>query len=512
MSAFWDTIGFQSGTHTQGANSTAAQSIAVDVRRELSAHNIFRWLLAYFFLANIPIWACQRFFLAPPRAIFNVDYVIVGILGLYIPATLYYGAFTVVFLIDLLASSTAIYYFSQRDLISATKYVAQLPSQQTILLAAVLLVCGFGLAALCRRVAGPIPRTRRRFMSISFCSLSVVFLGMGAFTGSTPLDVSTSLRDPDLIAGHKVGTSMTRRTAISIWEIARSNPVPTAFTHSPSATEPLLIQLYKGSAGTVAWGQRRNIVLVLVESYGFMNDPRGAAKLESPYRSPAVMAKYAIQSGTVPFDGPTVSGEFRELCGLRGDINSAKLAGTVAENCLPDLMKKHGYDTTAIHGFLGTMFDRNIWYRALGFENVQFKEDLKRLPGFHECSGIFQGVCDTDIARFLGSQSSSEIGGKPHFYYWLTLNSHLPVQISTQNSTLLDCGSPRAANPDISICNWMALVYKVNVAIAELSTTSNLARTEFIIVGDHAPPFRTGARREQFSQQVVPFIHLLPKS
>jgi len=35
--------------------------------------------------------------------------------------------------------------------------------------------------------------------------------------------------------------------------------------------------------------------------------------------------------------------------------------------------------------------------------------------------------------------------------------------------------------------------------------------TIFVIVGDHAPPFRKDSERAQFSQNEVPYVMLLPK-
>jgi hypothetical protein len=130
--------------------------ISAEPLREPLSWSIFRWILAYVFLANLPIWACQHLFLTPPRAVFNVDYVFVGVLGLYVSPVLYDAVFTVVFLIDFLANATSIYYFSQQDLVNAAKYVNQFPWKRTTLIAATLAVCGFGLAVLCKELRGAV--------------------------------------------------------------------------------------------------------------------------------------------------------------------------------------------------------------------------------------------------------------------------------------------------------------------------------------------------------------------
>jgi phosphoglycerol transferase MdoB-like AlkP superfamily enzyme len=242
-----------------------------------------------------------------------------------------------------------------------------------------------------------------------------------------------------------------------------------------------------------------------------MRDAQGAAKLAAPYQSQIVLNRYTVQTGTVNFNGATVSGEFRELCGVQGGIDSVPVVDEVSAQCLPKLLKKEGYKTTAIHGYLGSMFDRKTWYRNLGFDDIEFLEDLRGRPGVRTCGGSVPGICDADVARLLDHNIASSADSGPQFYYWLTLNSHLPVATSNENAALFACSTLHAANSDPSICAWMALIYKVNLAVAELSLDPRLPPTEIIIVGDHAPPFLTSKRRAQFSQDVVPYIHLVPR-
>ena len=152
------------------------------------------------------------------------------------------------------------------------------------------------------------------------------------------------------------------------------------------------------------------------------------------------------------------------------------------------------------------------WYRALGFENLHFLGDLRGVPGIHICGGIFSGICDSGIAQLLRKDLAPRPDHKPQFYYWVTLNSHLPIQVSHTSPSFLACSSPQAANSDKDVCLWMALIGELNRAIAELSVAPELPPTEFIIAGDHAPPFLATKARRQFSQTLVPFIHLIPKS
>jgi phosphoglycerol transferase MdoB-like AlkP superfamily enzyme len=57
----------------------------------------------------------------------------------------------------------------------------------------------------------------------------------------------------------------------------------------------------------------------------------------------------------------------------------------------------------------------------------------------------------------------------------------------------------------------MGLVIRAERAIAKVAVRPDLPETEFVIVGDHAPPFMQKTRREQFSQRNVPFTILKSK-
>ncbi len=453
---------------------------------------VFRQVAAYLVLPNLPFWAGGHFFFVIPRSLFNVDYLVVGLLSLFLSRTMKIAVFAVVFLLDVLGSTISFFYFSQHDLVSSIRYLIDLRWQHTVWIGASLLVIGITLALLTERTAGIPARKNRLWVAATFALL---------------LAVLSASRYRDAYEGPWLASSPTHQMFSAVWAAAFSGEEIAGLVPVASAAERFL----RPATGVGPHPRRHNLVLVLVESYGEMNDVRGAAKLESPFRASALLEKYDVETGTIEFHGPTVAGEFRDLCGVRAGIGSSRHASEISGRCLPKLLEKEGYETTAVHGFLGAMFDRETWYRKLGFQSVQFLEDLRKVPGTRTCGGICPGICDTDVARLLERKLVGNEPGKPQFIYWLTLNSHLPVPITQENNELMACGSPNANSTDLDICNWMALIYRVNVAVADLSMTPGLQPTEFIIVGDHAPPFLSRGRRQQFSQAVVPFVHLVPK-
>lgn len=462
-----------------------------------------RRIVAYGLIPNAPFWIAGLYFVAPARAMFNLDYLVVGILDLFVAPSIVIPLFIAVFLMDVLSSTASFYFFSQHDLITAARFVTELPWQRTVGTGAVLLGLGLAVALVVHLVARRSPPGTRRLMLVVMSSVLLLLAGIQAAHG-------VHLHQ-DSFSGRKLANSTLLKVGMVMWETAFQKESETLVSVR-SASEPLLTGLTGQVHEEASNSARHNIILIVVESWGLMNDSESAARLESPYHLPAIANRYAVTTGNVGFQGATVSGEVRELCGLQGQLISVQRAQELAPGCLPDLLKKQGYQTTAVHGFVGIMFDRDIWYKEIGFQNSIFMQDLKPASVFHRCAGAIPGICDSDIADLLGRLSKSSCCATPQFFYWMTLNSHLPIQISAEASAILGCGSSGAPNPDLAICDWMALVYKVNSAVAALSTDPQLPPTEFVIVGDHAPPFLSSKRRDQFSQKVVPFIRLVPEN
>ncbi len=459
-----------------------------------------RQLAAYTILPNIPFWLAAHFFLTIPRAPLNLDYLAAGLLGLFLSRARHILVFAVLCAIDILGSTAYFYYFTASDLLDAAKYFVEFPWKNTALLGLSAACVSFVLAFLAVQISRPAFLPQRR---LAAAILAVLLLVLGL------PKLFYHLRDAR--ENFPVVTSASEKLVLAVWRKIVTGPVAGANIGVRSATAALLEQARASAGMGSAPILPRNIVLVLVESYGLMTGAPGAEKLESPYHAAAVLDRYEVQTGAIEFRGATVSGELRELCGVQGGVGTARRARLISGDCLPALLEAKGYATSAIHGFRGALFDRKTWYRDLGFEDTKFLEDLRDDPSAHRCAGAVPGICDADIASMLGRALGSPVLKKPQFLYWVTLNSHLPVTLVNSSSSPLNCGSPQAAHPDASICSWMGLVYAVHSAIAKLSVEQGLPPTEFIIVGDHAPPFWAAARRAQFSQEFVPYIRLVPK-
>lgn len=155
------------------------------------------------------------------------------------------------------------------------------------------------------------------------------------------------------------------------------------------------------------------------------------------------------------------------------------------------------------------MFDRRRWYPNIGFQEIQFANELWQ-PGERICYGVFTGACDTDIADDVG-QVLASANGAPRLVYWLTLNSHLPVHPGFEKR-FLDCESPEGPFESEQVCRLAELWMQVFDRTADIIAAPGLAPTDVLIVGDHPPPFWSHEGRSHFMPGEVPWILLRPRA
>ena len=271
------------------------------------------------------------------------------------------------------------------------------------------------------------------------------------------------------------------------------------------ATSQLLLDIARDSGGRHS---TRNVSLVLVESMGLLRDQQAAALLLGPLTGPDIAARYVVRTGSVPFNGPTTAGEFRELCGLQATYLLAPRSPL--HTCIPERLRALGYRTVALHGFRSTFFNRRAWYPVIGFDQMMFEQDAAD-PDARKCGAIFRGPCDEDVARRYRQEL---VGGTPsdhRFVYWLTLSSHFPVDHRAARPNAFDCGRLHEMGQDPTVCDLVKIWSTTLAAIREVALDPRLPRTRFVIVGDHSPPFLEGGQRDLFSDTAVPFVELLPK-
>ena len=153
---------------------------------------------------------------------------------------------------------------------------------------------------------------------------------------------------------------------------------------------------------TVAGANGRNVVVVIVESLGYMIDPTARARIAAPLYEPGIAQKYVVTAGNTTYYGSTTAGEMRELCDTR--VFYADYVKKYGYSCLPKLLQRRGYVSLAVHGFSGGMFGRQFWYPGLGFDKVIFGDRLSK-ETHRLCGSAFRGVCDADLAPVIVSEA-----------------------------------------------------------------------------------------------------------
>jgi hypothetical protein len=450
---------------------------------------------AYLLLPNLLFWLAGHVLETLPRAAVNLDYLLVALLVPFLKRWQAALLMTLAVLLDFARSLGPVYYFSQRDAFDAVIFLREISMTHVVLgtVALVLpaIVLGWGLV----RLGGADTALRR---ATSWLVVLTVALGaVGVWGGNS------SLRFRDQAAGMNLCTSA---------GVGIGKTVASALLRKPDRVVPIAVDSATRQAGWLAKiPETQNFILVVLESGGDPVIPAWRALLESQWSAPELQKRYRIDKGAVAFTGATVPGEFRELCGvLSAVIEKPTDDETVMRNCLPWRMRDVGITPVYVHGFSAQMFNRQDWISQLGFEREVFHPQLHEME-LSDCGGPFRGTCDASVAQWIGDQMVADPGHR-HFFYWLTLNSHLPVDADANASKALGCGTAASPVSDEAVCNLMALLARANRAMTELAVRPDLPKTEFVIVGDHAPPFIFKQRRELFSQHEVPYVHLTPRN
>jgi phosphoglycerol transferase MdoB-like AlkP superfamily enzyme len=239
-----------------------------------------------------------------------------------------------------------------------------------------------------------------------------------------------------------------------------------------------------------------NVVVVIVESLGYLLEQGARDRIASPLYDSAVTRDYLVTSGHTVYYGATTSGEMRELCNTRTFYTD--YVEEHGSSCLPNLLKSRGYTSIALHAFSGGMFEREKWYPEVGFDKELFGQDLTK-DTHRFCGGAFRGACDADLAPIITAQSQqAAMGGKPRFIYWLTLNTHVPVAPG-EALTDFQCAPDGNGFGTKKVCRMAELWHDVFSVVAQIARDPAVGPADILVVGDHAPPLWSRRGRAQFS-------------
>jgi hypothetical protein len=472
----------------------------------------------YSVLANVPYWFVSGEFGFHDLGWFCVQYATVGLVALFVPRLFAVVFFLFIISADLLCGICASFSLPIRQGIEEIGAAHSFSGARLICVGIAILLAALA-AATSASLAGRIPKNQR--WRAAACLIAFVATLVGAdilsvriATGYLP----PSLRSACGADGVDLRKSHVPRLArIPIIRLIRMEEADTAMRavesldalSSTAVSNAAQVAVDRGGITRRGAGEQPDLVQVVLESWGLAKDEPLRDALVHSYLQPGVSARYEVIQGSVPFDGSTIPGEARELCGSSIGFHLLNAAPGELNRCLPKRLAALGYDNIALHGMNGNLFERSVWFRAIGFQEIWFQNQFKQ-AGLPDCEGAFNGTCDADIAAWIGRRLQQD-DARPYFIHWMTLNSHLPVLVPSTLPSGAPCEAAVGLTPDTPLCSWYQLVANVHQSVARIAT-DNLARpTVFVIVGDHAPPFANPALRARFSQTDVPYVVLLPR-
>jgi hypothetical protein len=483
------------------------------------------YVIFYAFLVNLPFWVARPLLGFFHDGWFCVEYAVVGLIALFVPSVLAALLLLAVILTDMLCAVCETFVLSPMECLRNLGSLGDLPSHRfggiLAVLAVTLLIVG---------IAGVLPgRAIRKdygwgattaltgFLLICGATDGISFVQkIGYIPHSYPIPAwsgdsikRSSLQLPRLMRRTVVRLATQPYMDQHTWShnTGRGLDTPAA---SASAAAFHLASLDPSTNG----GLKPNLVLVLLESWGLAADDELRKALVQPYMQKDLTSRYQVLQGTVPFFGPTVAGEGRELCDSRIAFQIVRADAQSLHACLPDRLDALGYHTSAVHGMAGGMFKRADWYKRIGLQELFFRDQFLKL-GLPICPGAFIGTCDASVAAWIEQRlaaSRKPADANPDFIYWVTLNSHIPVATPPLLANRASCTFDTQLAGDSALCSWYQLVENVQRSVAAIATSDLSRPTIFIVVGDHAPPFSNATLRNGFSDEVVPYVVLTPRS
>lgn len=248
--------------------------------------------------------------------------------------------------------------------------------------------------------------------------------------------------------------------------------------------------------------QSKKILFVVAESWGHSLNPQVNQDILQKIQQNQQNYVF-FQHGKYNFNGFTLQGEQRELCsnkvtGLKQDAPT-----TGYERCIPNLLKKQGYDTFSLHGSSSSLYVRNVWYIRAGLEHQYFKKDFTDLP----LCKTFSGKCDTDLINFIPKHMQDH---EKIFFYWMTLNTHFPYEDFPAHSRI-QCKDYGEAD-DSQICHYVQAQADFFDHLAQMLKQPEMRGVDVYVIGDHPPRFGDLNIKQKYFLDQVSWMHLKIKS
>ncbi|MBF0128262.1 MAG: LTA synthase family protein, partial [Magnetococcales bacterium] len=198
------------------------------------------------------------------------------------------------------------------------------------------------------------------------------------------------------------------------------------------------------------------------------------------------------------FGGYTAQAEFEILCGVPAFQEFDEIEFNVFTGletyCLPGILRRFGYQTSASNGFKPDFFNTMPAYRGLGFDATYFaREYTPSLDTYltkgedHENKYFYDAAMYEQNLAFVKRQMEQK---KPFFNYLLTVYGHFPFEYGNQ------VGPPLFPAPDLP-WDLERILNQLHYRSKALSDFLRQLRaldpdSLIVLVSDHLPPLEGG--------------------
>ena len=438
------------------------------IARRLRSNDPLRALLVIGGLPNIillpvAIWGS--------RAVINVEYLLIAALERYMSRVMLGVVLGMALMMDVLITFAPVFNFGPAEIVAAVQEIVHFRGRAVGMAVGVVLFIAALAAAVVRFRGKPRADAATPWRVIRMCgAVAVSAFALDIANGTNvvlwrantivDLDVATSMFASDYVRG--IGS------------------FPKYGQQVDAATDDLRLAVEDATAES--WSGPKKIVLVVLESMGL---PKGTTEAEmwAPFMNEAISKRYELRTGKVPFLGATTAGEFRELCGIR--MTHLAVRRAPLPPCLPGQLKSLGYETFAMHGYNGMLFQRLEWYPRLGFDRIVFDDELSKIPDIAKCGRLFHGACDSSAVSIVRNELTRNPEQR-QFVYWLTLSTHFPLGSADYDSE--GCNAVGSAGRIPLVCQLWTALWPSLTGLAEIAADTTVAPAWYIIVGDHMPP------------------------
>lgn len=277
-------------------------------------------------------------------------------------------------------------------------------------------------------------------------------------------------------------------------------------------------QARQQAAGIAAKGNRRNVHLVVLESFLDPTLFKAATFSQDPFH-PRFRTLFGNTMGfsiSPVVGGKTAQAEFEVLCGVPAfeELSGVEFNGFTGAPayCLPGTLHLAGYRTIASNAYNPSFFNTPNAYQGIGFDEIYFPREygsgndsyLARGDTSGEKKYMFDSVLFSQNLKFIAPLIKKK-DGPPLFNYLLTVYGHFPhlmnprkrPQVLKMLSAFKDPQLERAAN---QIFYRSQAIADYVGRLLELDATSLI-----ILISDHVPPGQHG--RKSFAE-----LHYLDNS